>query len=132
MAASLRGQSGSVQRYLHRCVRAIQSIVVVGMGASLGREAAPKQIGALVASILGQWAEIPRSQRRLLVACGAGAGMATVYNVPFGGAMFGLEVLLGTLSLPLAPPALMAALIATAVSWLLLSNRPTITFHSAR
>lgn len=106
-------------------VRAIQSIVIVGMGASLGREAAPKQTGALVASMLAQWAEIPASQRRLLVACGAGAGMAAVYNVPFGGAMFALEVLLGTISLPLVPPALAAALIATAVSWLMLPNVAT-------
>jgi chloride channel protein, CIC family len=106
-------------------VRAVQSIVIVGMGASLGREAAPKQAGALVASLLAQWAEIPNAQRRLLVACGAGTGMGAVYNVPFGGAMFALEVLLGTVSLSLVPPALAAALIATAVSWLLLPNVAT-------
>lgn len=106
-------------------VRAIVSIVIVAMGASLGREAAPKQIGALIASLLAQWASIPNAQRRLLAACGAGAGIAAVYNVPFGGAIFALEVLLGTISLPLVPPALAAALIATAVSWLLLPNVPT-------
>ena len=89
-------------------VRAIISIVIVAMGASLGREAAPKQTGALAASILSQWAGIPPVQRRLLAACGAGAGIAAVYNVPFGGALFALEVLLGTLSLTLAPPALVA------------------------
>ena len=61
------------------------------------------------------------------MACGAGAGIAAVYNVPFGGAMFALEVLLGTLSLTLVPPALIAATIATAVSWLFLPNEPTYT-----
>ena len=108
-------------------VRAIVSIVIVAMGASLGREAAPKQTGALAASILAQWAGMPPVQRRLLAACGAGAGIAAVYNMPFGGALFALEVLLGTLSLTLVPPALIASMIATAVSWLFLPNEPTYT-----
>src|SRR6202043_638579 len=73
--------------------RAIPSIVIVALGASLGREAAPQQVGAAVASNLSDWAKLPEWQRRLLVACGAGAGMAAVYNVPLGGALFALEVL---------------------------------------
>jgi chloride channel protein, CIC family len=110
---------------LRTFVNAIVSIVIVAMGAPLGREAAPKQTGALIASMLAGWAEIPDGQRRLLAACGGGAGIAAVYNVPFGGAMFSLEVLLGTISLPLVPPALVASLLATAVSWLFLPNLPT-------
>jgi H+/Cl- antiporter ClcA len=105
--------------------RAAHSIVIVGLGASLGREAAPQQAGAAVASTLSEWARLPEWQRRLLVACGAGAGMAAVYNVPLGGALFALEVLLGTLTLPLVLPALATALIATAVSWTVLPTRAT-------
>lgn len=60
------------------------------------------------------------AERRVLVACGAGAGMAAVYNVPLGGALFAIEVLLGTLALPLVLPALAASLIATAVAWTVL------------
>jgi CIC family chloride channel protein len=105
--------------------RAVESIVIVGLGASLGREAAPQQVGAAVASALSDWARLPVWQRRLLVASGAGAGMAAVYNVPLGGALFALEVLLGTLSLPLVLPALATSLIATAVAWVALPSRPT-------
>jgi len=105
--------------------RAVDSIVIVGLGASLGREAAPQQVGASVASALSDWAGLPVWQRRLLVASGAGAGMAAVYNVPLGGALFALEVLLGTVSLPLVLPALATSLIATAVAWVALSSRPT-------
>lgn len=105
--------------------RAVVSIIVVGLGASVGREAAPKQTGAVIASLLGRRAGLPPGQRRLLVAFGAGAGMAAVYNIPFGGALFALEVLLGTLSLPLVAPALATSLIATAVAWLLLPQHPT-------
>ena len=105
--------------------RGVHSIVIVGLGASLGREAAPQQFGAAVASGLSDWAQLPEWQRRLLVACGAGAGMAAVYNVPLGGALFALEVLLGTLTLPLVLPALATSLIATAVAWIALPTAPT-------
>ena len=104
---------------------AISSIIEVGLGSALGREAAPKQIGALIASLLSGWVGLPPGQRRLLAACGAGAGMAAVYNVPLGGALFSLEVLLGTLSLSLIVPALATSLIATGVSWLILPNETT-------
>jgi CIC family chloride channel protein len=107
--------------------RAIQSIVIVALGASLGREAAPQQVGAAVAGWLSEWAKLPDWQRRLLVACGAGAGMAAVYNVPLGGALFALEVLLGTLTLPLVLPALATSLIATATAWIALPTAPTYT-----
>jgi H+/Cl- antiporter ClcA len=102
----------------------------VALGASLGREAAPQQAGAAVASALSEWAKLPDWQRRLLVACGAGAGMAAVYNVPLGGALFALEVLLGTLTLPLVLPALATSLIATAVAWIALPNHPTYEIPS--
>ena len=107
--------------------RGVHSIVIVALGASLGREAAPQQAGAAVASALSDWAKLPDWQRRLLVACGAGAGMAAVYNVPLGGALFALEVLLGTLTLPLVLPALATSLIATGVAWIALPARPTYT-----
>ncbi|HVB88588.1 MAG TPA: chloride channel protein [Beijerinckiaceae bacterium] len=105
--------------------RALLSIVIVALGASLGREGAPKQAGAAIASTLADWTRLTNSERRLLVACGVGAGLAAVYNVPFGGALFALEVLLGTLSLPMVAPALLASLIATGVAWLLIPNQPT-------
>ena len=104
---------------------AVLSILVVGMGASLGREGAPKQTGAVIANALSDRAHLSDEQRRLLVACGAGAGMAAAYGVPLGGALFALEVLRGVLALRLILPALLASGIATAVSWLMLPDAPT-------
>ncbi len=80
---------------------AVLSIVIVGLGASLGREGAPKQAGAVFANLLVDKAKLSDEQRRLLVACGAGAGMAAAYGVPLGGALFSLEALRGTLALRL-------------------------------
>jgi CIC family chloride channel protein len=104
---------------------AVLSILVVGMGASLGREGAPKQVGAVLANALSDRARLSDEQRRLLVACGAGAGMAAAYGVPLGGALFALEVLRGVLALRLILPALLASAIAAGVSWLVLPNAPT-------
>jgi chloride channel protein, CIC family len=105
--------------------RGVLSIIIVGMGASLGREAAPQLVGAAVASRLSEWAKVPAWQRRLLVACGAGAGMAAIYNVPLGGALFAVEVLLGTLTLPVVLPAIAVSAIATAVAWIVVPTHPT-------
>ena len=111
-------------------VQAAFSIVLVGMGASLGRESAPKQTGAAIASWLSRRGRLTGAETRLLAACGAGAGMGAVYNVPLGGALFSLEVLLGTLTLPLVPPALAVSVVATLVSWLFLPNEPTYAIAS--
>ena len=104
---------------------AILAVVIVGMGASLGREGAPKQFGAVTANLLSDRLKLSDEQRRLLVACGAGAGMAAAYNVPLGGGLFALEVLRGVLALRLVLPAVTASLIATIVSWIAIPNAPT-------
>jgi chloride channel protein, CIC family len=104
---------------------ALLAILVVGMGASLGREGAPKQTGAVIANALSDRTRLDDDERRLLVACGAGAGMAAAYGVPLGGALFALEVVRGTMALRLILPALFASLVATAVSWLFLPDAPT-------
>jgi CIC family chloride channel protein len=104
---------------------ALLSVVVVGMGAAIGREAALKEAGGLVGKRIADWTRLAPAERQLLVACGVGAGMAAAYNVPFGGALFTLEVLLGTVSLSAVLPAFVASFLATAVSWLLLPNETT-------
>ena len=100
------------------------------MSASLGREGAPKQAGAVIANALSDRARLSDEQRKLLVACGAGAGMAAAYGVPLGGALFAVEVLRGVLALRLVLPALLASATATAVSWLVLPNAPTYLIPS--
>ncbi len=104
---------------------AVLSIVIVGMGASLGREGAPKQAGTVVANELSDRTGLSDEARRLLVACGAGAGMAAAYGVPLGGALFALEVLRGELALRFVLPALVTSAIATGVSWAFLPDLPT-------
>ena len=101
------------------------SEVVIGMGASIGRESAPKLMGGVSGSVSAGWFKLNTAQRKLLVACGAGAGLAAVYNVPLGGALFTSELLMGSIALPVVLPALACATIATAVGWIYLPQHAT-------
>jgi H+/Cl- antiporter ClcA len=94
------------------------------MGSPLGREGAPREIGALIADWLSRKVGVAESHRRLLVACGAGAGLAAVYNVPFGGAVFVLEVLLRTARLSAVFSATVACLVGAFVARLVLGTAP--------
>jgi chloride channel protein, CIC family len=109
---------------------ALLSIIIVGMGASLGREGAPKQVAAVFANFFADGAKLSDEQRRLLVACGAGAGMAAAYGVPLGGALFSLEVMRGILALRYVLPALLTSVVATAVAWIMLPDAPTYIIPS--
>ncbi len=108
---------------LRTLASAALSVVIVGMGTALGREGAPKQAGAVAANVVADRTRLSDEQRRLLVACGAGAGMAAAYGVPLGGALFALEVLRGVLALRYVLPALVTSLVATGVSWAFLPDR---------
>jgi chloride channel protein, CIC family len=98
------------------------SEVVIGMGASIGREAAPKLLGGAAGSVLAGRGSLSAQQRRLLVACGGGAGLAAVYNVPLAGALFTAEILIGSITLPVMLPAIVCSAIATAAAWVYLPN----------
>ena len=103
----------------------VVSEVVIGLGASIGREAAPKLMGGASGSVISRWFNLTPAQKRLLVACGGGAGLAAVYNVPLGGALFTAEVLYGSFALPVVFPALATSLIATVVAWVYLPSGAT-------
>ncbi|SDJ10762.1 H+/Cl-antiporter ClcA [Frankineae bacterium MT45] len=103
----------------------ILQITAVAFGASLGREGAPRQFGASIGLWLAGRAGLSLEQQRTIMACGAGAGLAAVYNVPLGGALFTLEVLLASAARADIVAAVLTSATATAVAWPVLSNRPT-------
>ena len=114
----------------------VLQIGAVGVGASLGREGAPRLLGAALAGWLAGPMRLEGRQQRTIVACGAGAGLACVYNVPLGGAVFTLEVLLASAALVDVVPALLSAAVAAAIGWPLLGHAPTYavaasTLHGA-
>jgi H+/Cl- antiporter ClcA len=82
-------------------------------------------MGAASGSVVSGWLGLTSGQRRVIVACGAGAGLAAVYNVPLGGALFTIEVMLGTTVLPAVLPALVCSFIATLTAWAYLPSHAT-------
>ena len=81
--------------------------------------------GRRVRERAGRLGGLSAQQRRLLVACGGGAGLAAVYNVPLAGALFTAEILIGSISLPVMLPAIACSWIATATAWVYLPDRAT-------
>jgi len=57
------------------------------------------QIGSALASSLGQWVKMPENPLRILVACGAGGGIAATFNAPITGVFFGVEIILREFSI---------------------------------
>jgi H+/Cl- antiporter ClcA len=106
------------------CVHGILQIVTVGLGSPLGREGAPREVGAAFADYLSNRFRLSGEHRRIIIACGAGAGLAAVYNVPLGGALFTLEAVLGSFAMPAVIPALATSVIATLIAWAGLGNEP--------
>ncbi|MDY7556026.1 chloride channel protein [Cryobacterium sp. 10C3] len=84
----------------------------------------PRELGALAAGWLSEKAGVTARERRVLVACGAGAGLAAVYNVPLGGALFTVEILLAELTLATVLPALATSAIATLVAQIVVPTTP--------
>ena len=71
----------------------IWQIIAVGGGAPIGKEAAPREIGTLFAGPVGKICILSMKDRIFLLACGAGAGLAAVYQVPLTSVFFVFETL---------------------------------------
>lgn len=69
-------------------------IISVGLGSPLGREVAPREISAALATLWCQKTQLSEQESKLLIACAAGAGLSAIYNVPLAGIIFTLETLL--------------------------------------
>lgn len=93
MAAVIR--NGGRIRPVVAVVKSIASALTIGTGGSAGSEGPIVQIGAGFGSTLGQLFRMPPRRINTFVACGAAGGISAIFNAPFGGIMFSLEVILG-------------------------------------
>jgi CIC family chloride channel protein len=98
---------------IHGLVRSTSSLLTVVSGGSIGREGAMVHLAALSASVIGRFTSFNRSRLRLLVACGAAAGVASAYGAPLAGTIFVAEIVLGTMSMASFGAMLVAAAAAT-------------------
>ena len=79
--------------FLKQLFHSIWQIIEVGGGAPIGKEAAPREIGTLFAGPIGKICILSMKDRIFLLACGAGAGLAAVYQVPLTSVFFVFETL---------------------------------------
>ncbi|MBB3212380.1 CIC family chloride channel protein [Herbaspirillum sp. Sphag1AN] len=96
----------------HSVLRSLSSLFSVASGGSIGREGPMVQMAALCASLVGRLIHFPASRLRLLVACGAAAGITSAYNAPIAGAFFITEIVLGALVMESFGPIVVASVVA--------------------
>ncbi|HZE12512.1 MAG TPA: ClcB-like voltage-gated chloride channel protein [Chthoniobacterales bacterium] len=100
----------SSRRSLVKCASAMFTIA---SGGSIGREGPLVQLASLVASAIGRLQNWSTPRLRLLVGCGAAAGIASAYNAPIAGALFVAEIVLGSLAMEIFGPLVFSSVIAT-------------------
>ena len=97
-------------------VSAASSLLSISTGASIGREGLIMQVSAALSSKLGRMAKWPPYRLRLLVACGAAAGLAAGCNAPVAGAVFAAQIVLGNFSMNLFAPLVFSSVVATVIA----------------
>jgi chloride channel protein, CIC family len=96
--------------------------LVIGSGGSAGREGPVVHLGAAIASALSRFLELPRSEASLLLAAGAGAGIAGSFQAPLAGSLFALEIVLADFDVRRFAPVVLACVTAVATSRALLGG----------
>ncbi len=96
-------------------IKSLASALSIGTGAAVGREGPIIQIGSALGSTLGQIIKMPPASRIILVAAGAGAGIAATFNTPIGGVMFAIELMMPEVSVTTFLPVALATGAATFV-----------------
>jgi CIC family chloride channel protein len=92
--------------------RSLSSLFTIASGGSIGREGSMVQLAALSASVIGRWVHFDPPRLRLLVACGAAAGITSAYNAPIAGAFFVTEIVLGSIAMESFGPIVVSSVVA--------------------
>ncbi len=122
----------SIIRHRVTFLKALVTGMLIGSGASVGREGPIVQIGASVGSSLAQLFRLHTELRRMCVACGAAAGIAATFNAPIAGTMFAVEVILMDLEVVYLGHIVVAAVIGSVVSHVFWGDLPyiaVVAFH---
>ncbi|MDB5010762.1 MAG: chloride channel protein family [Mucilaginibacter sp.] len=110
-------------RYNNIYSHLITSSLTVGFGGSSGLEAPIVCTGAAIGSNTGKFFNLSPYEKTVLLAAGASAGIAAVFNSPIAGVLFSLEILIGEITIPTFIPLLIASATGVVVSKLLYSGQ---------
>ena len=124
---------GAMEAPWHRVIGAkfIEGTLGAIGGLSLGREGPSVQLGGMAGKGVSRFLKRGRGEERLLVTCGAGAGMAAAFHAPLTGVMFALEEIHKTFNAPLIISVMMSAVMSDYVTSQVLGLQPVISFKLA-
>ena len=111
-------------------VKFVGGLLAIAAGLALGREGPTVQMGASAAHWVGQLFRRNAEDARILLAAGAGAGLATAFNAPIAGSVFVLEELLRRFDTRITIATLGSSAAAIGVSRLLLGDAPDFAFQA--
>jgi len=105
----------------------ITGVLCIGAGHAMGREGPSVQIGAGLASTIGQWLHLSPARIRALVPVASAAALSAAFNTPVAAVVFSLEEIIGDMNAPLLGSAVVASVSAAVVERSILGNEPL--FH---
>lgn len=91
-------------------LRILSSLTVITSGFSIGREGPMIHMGSMISSAIGRFFFMEARQLRLVVACGAAGAVSAAYHTPIAGALFVAEIVVGSMSMVIVGPLLVAAM----------------------
>jgi chloride channel protein, CIC family len=115
---------GGIIRPRVAAAKAVASAICIGSGGSAGREGPIVQIGSALGSTIGQYLRLSEERIKVLVGCGAAAGISSVFNAPIAGVMFSVEIILGDFTIATFSPVLVSSVVASVLTRSVLGNHP--------
>src|SRR5882757_1592007 len=108
-------------------LKPISAAIAIGTGGPFGAEGPIIQTGGAIGSLIGQVMHVTAAERKVLLACGAAAGMSATFNTPIAGVILAIELLLFEFKSRSFIPLVIASTLATAVHGQLLGPGPMFT-----
>jgi len=121
---------GGIIRPRVAAAKTIASAICIGSGGSAGREGPIVQIGSAIGSTIGQWFRMSGDRVKILVGCGAAAGISSVFNAPIAGVIFSLEIILGDYAITTFSPVIISSVVASVVTRSVMGNHPAFDVPS--
>jgi len=109
----------------------IGGAVAIAAGLSVGREGPSVQLGAMAGKGFSKMTNKLKTEEKLLMSCGAGAGLAASFNAPLAGVVFTLEELHKNFSEEVMLATMSAAITADFVSSTVFGLKPIFTIRTA-
>ncbi|MGQ9720428.1 MAG: chloride channel protein [Candidatus Jordarchaeum sp.] len=111
-------------------VKMITSALTIGSGGSAGYEGPMVQISGGTGSIIGRLFKLDESSVKILVVCGAAAGISAIFKSPLGGVFFGLEIVYGGVEAVALVPVVLSSFISTAIAQGVLGTQPLLELRT--